>query len=505
MLNKKITSFVKKLMSKQNLKDKTIKGVGWSAIDNVAQRGVSFLVSIVLARLLSPDDYGLLGIILIFTSISTALVDGGFTTALIRKKNATEDDYNTVFICNLGLSLVLYLLIFACAPLISNFFGREELVALTRVSSLEIVLVALSLVQRTRLTKRIDFKTQTKITFIASICSGVVGVVMALLGFGVWSLVAQLLVKEGLRMAFLWFFNRWVPRLKFSSASFKDLFGFGWKMMVSGLIDTLWKEFTQVVVARFYSPATLGQYSRSRTFAGFFSGNLTSVIQRVTYPVLSEIQDDKERMVSAYRRIIKTTMFVTVVCMFFLGSISEPLLYCLIGPQWHDAAVYLPLVCIASSMYPLHAINLNMLSVQGRSDLFLGLEIIKKIIGLGPLFVGAFIGIKQMLCLYIVTGFINYLLNSHYSGKLLGYSSWMQLKDVAPSYIVATIVALSVWFLKYLPISNWVILPLQIVVGATVFFAVCRISNMNEYNESKQLIAPFVNKIMKKSQKTTNQ
>lgn len=492
-------------MSNQNLKDKTVKGVGWSAIDNVAQRGVSFFVSIVLARLLSPDDYGLLGIILIFTSISTAFVDGGFTTALIRKKDATEDDYNTVFICNLGLSLILYFVIFACAPFIATFFGREELVPLTRVLSLQIVMVALYLVQRTRLTKRIDFKTQTKITFIASVSSGVVGVVMALLGFGVWSLVAQILVKEGLRMVFLWFFNRWMPKLKFSGSSFKELFGFGWKMMVSALIDALWRDFTQLVVAKFYTPATLGQYSRSKTFADFFSGNLTSVIQRVTYPALSEIQDEKERLIRAYRRIIKITMFVTVVCMFFLGAVSEPLLYCLIGPQWHEAAVYLPLICIISSLYPLHAINLNMLSVQGRSDLFLGLEIIKKIIGLGPLFVGAFIGIKEMLYLNILTGFIAYLLNSYYSGKFLGYSSWMQLKDVAPSYIVATIVALSVWFLKYLPISNWVILPLQIVVGATVFFAVCRISNMNEYNESKQLIAPFVNKIMKKSQKTTNQ
>lgn len=481
-----------------DLKNKTVKGVGWSAIDNIAQHGVSFVVSIVLARLLSPDDYGLLGIIAIFTAICTALIDGGFTTALIRKKDATEDDYNTVFITNFGLSLLLYLLIFFGAPWIANFFGREELAALTRVQSLGILMIALSMVQRTQLTKRIDFKTQTKITLIAALISGVVGIAMALMGFGVWSLVAQSLTKDTLRSVFLWIYNRWKPMLKFSKASFKELFGFGWKMMVSALIDTAWKEVSQVIVARFYSPATLGQYSRAKSFSTLFSGNLTSVIQRVTYPTLSEIQDDKVRLISAYRRIIKTTMFVTVNSMFFLGAVSEPLIYCLIGPKWHEASMYLPLICVASSLYPLHAINLNMLSVQGRSDLFLGLEIIKKTIALGPLFIGAFVGIMPMLYATLLTSVIAYFLNSHYSGKLLGYSSWMQMKDVAPSYGLAGLIALSVWFLKYLPLSYWVILPLQIVVGVTVFFMVCKLTKMPEYEDAKEILGPFLKKIMRK-------
>lgn len=482
-------------MSNQSLKDKTVKGVGWSAIDNVAQRGVSFFVSIILARLLSPDDYGLLGIVMIFTAISGSFVDGGFTTALIRKKNASDDDYNTVFLSNLAMSLLLYFIIFISAPLIANFFRREELVALTRVTSLEIILVALYLVQRTRLTKRIDFKSQTKITFIASLSSGVVGITMAFLGFGVWSLVAQGIVKETMRMVFLWIFNHWVPKLKFSSSSFKELFGFGWKMMVSSLLDSAWKQFSSLVVGRFYTPSTLGQYTRSKTFSSFFSDNLTSVIQRVTYPTLSEIQDDKERLVNAYRRIIKMTMFITVVCMISLGAVSEPLLYCLIGPQWHDAAIYLPLICLTGSTYPLHAINLNMLSVQGRSDLFLGLEIIKKIVALGPLFVGAFVGIMPMLYLYILTTIIAFLLNSHYSGKLLGYSSWMQVKDVAPFYALAFAIAIPVWFLKYLPLSNWFILPLQVVVGAVLFFVLCKITKIKEYDEAKQLLTPILKKL----------
>ncbi len=306
----------------ESLKNKTVKGVAWSAIDNVVQFGVTFVVGIILARLLSPDDYGLIGIIGIFTAVCTALINGGMGSALIRKKDATDDDYNTVFIVNNCVSLVLYAVIFFCAPLIADFFYREELVALTRVASLGMIIGALAMVQQTRLTKCIDFKTQTKITLVASLVSGVIGIAMALMGFGVWALVAQHLSSQIIRTLLLWFFNKWIPKLRFSTDSFHELFGFGWKMMVSGVLDTIWKELYQVVVGKFYSPATLGQYTRAKQFSTLFSSNLTSVIQRVTYPVLSNIQDDKERMVSAYRRIIKVTMFVTAICMFFLGAVS---------------------------------------------------------------------------------------------------------------------------------------------------------------------------------------
>lgn len=485
-------------MEEQSLKDKTVKGIGWSAIDNVAQHAVTFIVSIVLARLLSPEDYGLLGIIAIFTAVCTSLINGGFTNALIRKKGVTDDDYNTAFMVNLGMSILLYVIIFLFSPLIAQFFDREELISLTRVSSLGMILGALAIVQQTRLTKKIDFKTQTKITFFASITSGVIGIVMALLGFGVWSLVAQNLSSQGLRTILLWVYNKWVPKLSFSVNSFKELFGFGWKLMLSGLLDTVWKELYQVVVGKFYSPATLGQYTRAKQFSKMLSSNLTMVVQRVTFPVLSDIQDDKTRLVCAYRRIIKTTMFITAILMFFLGAISEPLLYCLIGPKWHEAATYLPFICIIASLYPLHAINLNMLQVQGRSDLFLGLEIIKKIIGLGPLFVGAFVGIIPMLCTSMVTTVINYFLNSYFPGKLIGYSSWMQIKDIAPSYGIAFLVALSVWFFKYLPISNWFILPIQIVVGSAVFFVICNLTKLEQYEEVKNLVMPFVKRLKRK-------
>lgn len=484
-------------MAEQSLKDKTVKGVAWSGIDNVVQFGVTFLISIVLARLLSPDDYGLIGITTVFTAVCTTLVNGGFTTALIRKKDATVDDYNTTFIVNLGVSLLLYAVIYLFSPFIADFFHRQELVALTQVSSLGMIIGALGLVQQTQLTKRIDFKSQTKITIVASVASGIVGIVMAFVGFGVWSLVAQSLTSQCLRTILLWVANKWIPQLYFSSASFHELFGFGWKMMLSGLLDTVWKELYQVVVGKFYSPATLGQYTRAKQFSTLFSSNLTTVIQRVTYPVLSNIQDDKERMVAAYRKLIKTTMFITSISMFFLGAISEPLLYCLIGPKWCDAAIYLPLICITGSTYPLHAINLNMLQVQGRSDLFLGLEVIKKMIGIAPLSVCIFYGILPMLYAGILTTIIAFFLNSYYSGKFLGYSSWMQIKDIAPSYGIAMLIALSVFFLKNLPFSYWIILPLQILIGGTLFFAICRLATIQEYTELKSIVLNIIKKINK--------
>ncbi len=318
------------------------------------------------------------------------------------------------------------------------------------------------------------------------------------MGFGVWALVAQLLSKQIVYTICLWILNRWWPNFHFSIDSFKYMWGFGWKLLVGGLLDNIWKQMYQVVVGKFYSPATLGQYTRGYQYANIFSANITSIVQRVTYPVLAEVQDKKERMLAAYRKVIKTTMFVTCVCMISLGAVAEPLIYCLIGEKWHQAATFLPLICISMSLYPLHAINLNMLQVQGRSDIFLYLEIVKKIIAIGPLCIGIFYDIYWMLIGSIITGFICFFLNSYYTGKKLGYSSWKQLKDVAPSYGVALVIALAVYFLKYLPLSHWVILSVQIVLGVIVFFVVCEMTKLNEYKEVKNIVLSVINKIRKK-------
>ena len=478
-----------------NLKDKTVKGIGWSAADAFLGQGVTFIVGLVLARLLSPEEYGLIGIVTIFTTILLGFVDCGFGNALVRKQNANDDDYNTMFIVNLSMSVLSYVLLFFGAPLIAHFFERPELVELVRVTGLLLVIQALSIVQSTILSKRIDFKTKTKASVTSALSSGVIGIGMAFAGLGVWSLVGQQITRQLVYTISLWFLNRWWPKLTFRLDSLRYMWGFGWKLMLSGFLDRLWAQLYQAVVGKFYNPDTLGQYSRSKEYANIFSGNLTSIVQRVSYPVLSTVQDEKERMVGGYRRIIKTTMFVTAIVMLSLGAVAEPLLYCLIGPQWHQAATYLPLICISMSLYPLHAINLNMLQVQNRTDIFLYLEIIKKIIAIGPICLGIFVNIYWMLIGTIITGIIAFFLNSYYTGKKLGYSSWMQLRDIAPSYGVAMLISVSVFFFKKLPVSNWIILPIQIIVGATVFFIVCEKTKMEEYIEIKGIVTQYVNKL----------
>lgn len=484
-------------MAEQSLKDKTIKGTAWSAADAFLGHGVTFIVGIVLARLLSPEEYGLIGICTIFITVLTGIVDSGFSNALIRKKDTTNNDYNTMFITNMVVSVVLFGLLFFYSPLIAQFFSRSQLLWLVRAMGLVLILQALSIIQVTILTKRLDFKTKTKASLISAVLSGVVGIGMAFVGFGVWSLVGQQLSKQLLYTICLWALNKWWPSFKFDRKSFEYMWGFGWKLMLSGLLNNAWNQLYQVVVGKCYSPTTLGQYSRSKEYAHIFSSNFTSIIQRVTYPALSEVQDDKKRMVAAYRKIIKMTMFITAICMLSMAATAEPLIYCLIGSQWHEAATYLPLICISVSLYPLHAINLNMLQVQNRTDIFLYLEIVKKVISVGPICLGIFVGIYWMLIGSICAGIISFFLNSYYTGRSLGYSSWMQLKDVAPSYGVAIVIAVSVHFLKYLPINYWMVLPMQIVVGAVVLLAVCEGTKFPEYLEVKEIVLNFAKKIKK--------
>lgn len=479
----------------ESLKDKTVKGVGWSFADNIANTGVSFVVGLVLARLLTPEEYGLIGIITIFIMVFNSIVDSGFSNALIRKKDASDKDYNTVFITNLLLSVLLFVVLYNCAPAISRFFNQPQLIPLTRVMGSVIIINAFAIIQRTILVKKIDFKTQTKVSLISSISSGVVGIGMAIGGMGVWSLVGQQISRQLLNTLFLWVYNKWWPKLQFSLDSFRELFNFGWKLLVSGLIDTVWKEVYQFVIGKFYTTETLGQYTRAQQFSSVFSSNLTTIVQRVSYPVLSSIQDEKERMKAAYKKVIKTTMLVTFVCMLGLAAVAKPMVLVLIGEKWLPCVVLLQILCFSIMLYPLHAINLNMLQVQGRSDLFLKLEIAKKAIAVGPVLLGIFINIYWMLCGSVVTGFIAYYLNAYYSGKFLNYSIREQIKDISPSFGIAITMAAVVYALSFLPLSAYLILPVQLICGVLLVWGLCELKHRDEYIEIKNIALSVIRKI----------
>lgn len=485
-------------MSEQSLKSKTVKGASWSFIDSIAGQGITFFVGLVLARLLTPEEYGLIGIITIFIAVFNSIVDSGFSNALIRKKDAKDIDYNTVFISNLVVSVILFIVLFLCAPYISKFFNQPQLIPLLRVMGSIVIINAFAIIQRTIFVKNVDFKTQTKVSLISSITSGAVGIGMAVSGCGVWSLVGQQISRQFLNSAFLWIYSQWYPKLQFSFQSFKELFSFGWKLLVSGLIDTVWREIYQVVIGKCYSPATLGQYTRAHQFGSICSSNLTTVVQRVSFPVLSSVQDDKERLKNGYKRIIKVTMLLTFTLMLGLAAVAKPMVIVLIGEQWLPCVPFLQIICLQMMLYPLHSLNLNMLQVQGRSDLFLRLEIIKKIIAIGPLLLGIFVNIYWMLCGSVLTGFIAYYLNAYYSGPFLNYSIKEQVKDILPSFSVAVAMALPVFAMSFIPMNPFILLPIQIVVGAVINIVICEVTKLPEYLELKGIAMPIINKVIKR-------
>lgn len=482
----------------ESLKHKTVKGASWSFIDSFLSQGIAFLVSLVLARLLTPEDYSILGIIVIFISIFNSIVDSGFSNALIRKKDASEADYNTVFVSNIVISGALCGVLYLVAPAIAVFFSRPLLTKLLRVMSAIIIINAFAIIQRTILMKNIDFKTQTKISLISSISSGIVGIGMALGGFGVWALVGQQLSRQILNTIFLWFFAKWYPKLQFSVKSFKELFGFGWKLLVSGLIDTIWKEIYQVVIGKCYAPSTLGQYTRALQFATIFSSNLTAVVQRVSYPVLSSIQDEKNRLKEGYKRIIKISMLLTFVLMLGMAGCARPMIQVLVGDQWLPAVPYLQIICFQMMLYPLHSLNLNMLQVEGRSDIFLRLEIIKKIIAVGPILLGIFCNIYWMLTGSVFTGFIAYYLNARYSGPAIGYSIKEQIKDILPGFGVAFCMGIIVYGMSFIPITPFILFPMQIIVGGTIAITLCKKFELPEYLEIKDIAKGMMSKVRNK-------
>lgn len=487
-------------MSEQNLKKKTINGASWTAIDSIARYGITFVVGIVLARLLSPDEYGLIGILMIFINLFNVIVDGGFAHALIRKKDATDEDYCTVFYTNFVISIVLAATLFLCARPISFFFERDELYDLTRVMSVIVVINALSIVQKTRLTKKIDFKTQTKISIITSVTSGIVGIGMALMGFGVWALVSQQLSSHLLTSILLWLYNKWIPKLVFSSDSFKDLWSFGWKLLASSIIGSLTNDLYNAVIGKCFTPQALGYYTRARHFSGIFSTNISTIVNKVSFPVLSTIQDDKLRLKSAYQRIIKVTMLPTFVLMLGMASVAKPMILVLIGEKWIIAAQYLQIICFYAMMIPLHTINLISIQVVGRSDITLRLRIIKSVVGLIPIGIGVWSNsIIWMLIGSLIVDYFCYYLNTYYSGPLLGYPILEQVKDVLPSLGIALLMALPVYALSYLPLSPFIVLPIQILAGGGLVILLCNAFKLPEYYEIENVILDYINKFRNKN------
>jgi O-antigen/teichoic acid export membrane protein len=473
----------------ESLKSRTISGLIWSFTDNSANFGITFIVGIILARLLSPREFGLIGMLTFFIATSQSFIDSGFSHALIRKKDPSQNDYSTVFYFNIIISVVFFLVLFFCAGPISRFFKEPQLKSLARVLGLSLIINAFTIIQQTILTKRIDFKLQAKISIISSVISGVIGIGMAYAGYGVWSLVIRTIAGYSITSILLWLWNKWKPILVFSIQSFKELFSFGSKLLVSVLIDSIYRNVFYLIIGKYFSAQELGYYTRADQFKGLPSSNLSAVIQRVSYPVLSSIKEDIPKLKEAYKKLIRSTMLICFVLMLGMAAIAKPMILTLIGEKWEPCVIYLQMLCFVGMFYPLHSLNLNMLKVEGRTDLILQLEIIKKVIAVPIIVMGVIWGIKAMIGGMIVNTLIAYYLNSYWSGRFIGYSILEQIKDILPSFLLAAGMSAAV-FVEGLLISlpPLPLLAIQLITGTLLTIGMCEGFHFKDYDYIKEIV-----------------
>ena len=427
------------ITEKTNLQSQTASGVFWTFLEQLGRRGIVVLVTILLARFLTPDDFGLIAMVSVFFAFANALMDVGFRQALIRKQNATQIDYATMFYSNLVLGLLAYALLFFSAPAISSFYKEPRLILLVRIVGVVVLINALQFVQIVDLTRRLDFKTQFKVTIPAGIISGLAAVLLAMAGAGVWSLVAQMIFSPLIITFSLWMINTWRPTLEFSAGSFRELFGFGSKLFLSGVLDILFRNIYVIVIAKIFDATLTGYYFFATKVRDIILEQFSSSIQRVTFPALASVQSDDLRLKNGFRKVIQATTYLIFPAMVFLAVMARPLFELLLNPKWLPAVPYLQLLCAAGVMYPLHVVNLNILQVKGRSDLFLYLEVVKKIMIACVLLVSSRYGIVAILIGQIATSLLAYIPNSYFSAKLIGYTAKEQMKDVSPSLLASVI------------------------------------------------------------------
>lgn len=474
-------------MSK-SLKQTATKGIFWSVAERFSVQGTQFFIMLVMARLLLPSDYGLVGMITVFIALSQSLIDSGFSQALIRKQDRTETDNCTVFYFNIVIAVTLYFLLFAVSPAVATFYDTPELCKVMRVVSIVIIINALTVVQRALLTAKIDFKTQAKASFAAAVISGILGIVLALNGYGVWALVYQQIINQVINTIILWCYSTWRPKLIYSWLSFRNLFAFGSKLMAVGLIDITYNNIYPIIIGKVFSPADLGHYSRARNFSDLPSSNVAGILQRVTYPLLCQIQNEDARLAIVYRRFLKLSAFVIFPLMCGLAGLSTPLITTLIGEKWLFCSELLTIICFTMMWYPIHSINLNLLQVKGRTDIFLKLEFYKKGIGLTLLFLSIPYGVKAMCAVGILGSLIALAINTYYTGKLIQIGFFKQMRDLLPTLSLSLLMFFAVYNLHYVVSSAYGQLLIGIPLGILIYLVPCYYFKFSELDEILKLL-----------------
>lgn len=461
-------------MAQDNLKQKTKKGLYWSAASNFANQGMRFVFGLILARLLSPDAYGVIGMLTVFLCVVQVFIDCGFSQALIAKQDRTQTDFSTEFYFNIGVGLIGYCLLFISAPFIADFYNMPLLTSVLRVVGLGVIINSLCVVQSAQFSIRLDFKTPAKIGVSTNLFSGFIGIILAYYGWGVWALVFQQLASGILYGILVWILAKWRPTFEFSKDSFKYLWNYGSKILASSIIQQVYDNLYPLVIGKFFSARQLGLYSRAQGFATLPSSNVSGILGSVTFPILSKINNDTPRLMRIYRQMIKTAAFIVFPLMLGLFAISNPLVKVLLNRQWYDCILILQLLCCALLWQPISAINLSILKVIGRTDILLKLEIIKRIAGIISIVCSVPFGIIGMCIGYIILYLFCFILNTIYISKITDTPLFVYFKDIVPPLLASISMGGIVLGIISFIESNLVSLIVGIIAGILCYYLFSR-------------------------------
>ncbi|MDU1278878.1 MAG: lipopolysaccharide biosynthesis protein [Clostridium sp.] len=453
----------------------------WKLMERTGVQGVQFILQIILARLLTPNDYGIISLITIFIALANVFIQSGFNTALIQKKDTTEEDFSSVFYLSLLVAGILYIILFISSPYIAKFYGIKELIPVLRVLSIILFFGAINSIQNAVVSRTMNFRKLFTSSIFSAIISGVIGIILAYLGFGVWALVAQQIINQISITIILWFTLKWRPRLVFSITRIGSLFSYGWKLLVSSLIDTLYMNLRSLIVGKVYTSEMLAFYNRGDQFPQIIVSNINGSIQSVMLPTLSLEQDNKKRVKELVRRSIVTSSFLLFPLMIGLAVIAEPLIKILLTEKWLSCVPFMQIFCLTYALWPIHTANLQAINALGRSDIYLKLEIIKKIVGTTILIISMFYGVYAIAIGGLLSGVISSFINSYPNLRLLDYSYKEQIKDIIPSLLLSIIMGGIVYSILFFYMSPYLTLIIQILVGAIVYISLAKLFKLECY------------------------
>lgn len=465
-----------------SIKKSVLSGLFWRFSERTAAQGVSFVVSVVLARLLTPEDYGLIGLITVFISIATVFVSSGFGNALIQKKNATQTDFSSVFYFSIVMGLIMYAILFVCSPLIAKFYNEPLLIPIVRVLSISLVIAGINSVQQAYVSKTMQFKRFFFSTIIGTIISAVIGIFMAYKGYGVWALVAQTLINQVIDTCILWFTVKWRPTLEFSLKGMKKMFSYGWKLLFSNIIDTVYNNLYSLVIGKFYSAKDLGYYNRGRNIPNMVITNINGSIQSVMFPAFSNCQGDKIRLKAMVRRSIMTSTYIIFPAMIGLAAVSKPLTVLLLTEKWLPSVPFMQFSCFILAFWPIHTTNLQAINAVGRSDIFLKLEIIKKIIGFSIMVISIPFGLYVMMIGNCFSAILSSVINASPNKKLLNYGYKEQIMDMLPAIFLSVVMGVCVLAWTFFNLSNILILVCQVITGIIVYIMGSKLLKIESFN-----------------------